>query len=33
MGIYKKKGLGLLGAQQKERNNRVACLIIFGPCV
>jgi len=21
--IYKKKGLGLLGAQQKERNNRV----------
>jgi len=32
-GIYKKNGLGLLGAYQKERNNRVACLITFGPCV
>jgi len=32
VGIYNKKGLGLLGGIT-ERKKIVACLIIFGPCV
>ena len=29
MGIYKKKGLGVLGAKQKERNKILSCMFDY----